>query len=137
MAAEKGSAFLLKISDNGSPANFVTVGGLRTTSLAINSETVDITTKQSGGWRTLLSGAGIRTVSVAGAGIFTDSAAERQIQSLALLGEGNDYELVFESGDKFSGRFHIAQLEYAGDFNGERNYNLRLESSGPVAFLAA
>lgn len=137
MAAEKGSAFLLKMSDNATPANFTTIGGLRTTSLAINSETVDITSKQSGGWRTLLSGAGIRSVSVAGAGIFTDSAAERQAQAAALAGDGHDYELAFESGDKFSGNFHITQLEYAGDFNGERNYSLRLESSGPVLFVAA
>lgn len=137
MAAEKGSAFLLKISDNGSPVAFSTVGGMRTTSLAINSDMVDITNKESGGWRALLSGAGVRTVSVTGSGIFTDSTAEQQVQSLALSGTINDYELVFESGDKFTGRFQVTQLEYAGDFNGERNYSLRLESAGPVALVTA
>ncbi|RME64310.1 MAG: hypothetical protein D6782_08530 [Alphaproteobacteria bacterium] len=62
MAAEKGSAFLLKISDGGAPAVFTTVGGMRTTSLAINAEAVDITNKESGGWRALLGGAGVQTM---------------------------------------------------------------------------
>jgi predicted secreted protein len=33
------------------------------------------------------------------------------------------------------GRFLVSRLEYAGDFNGERNYTLALESSGEVASL--
>jgi predicted secreted protein len=33
------------------------------------------------------------------------------------------------------GRFLVARLEYAGDFNGERNYSLALESSGAVTSL--
>ena len=39
-------------------------------------EAVNVTTKDSGGWRELLSGAGVRSVSVSAAGIFTGSAAE-------------------------------------------------------------
>ena len=30
------------------------------------------------------------------------------------------------------GDFLVTRLEYAGDFNGERNYTLTLESSGEV-----
>lgn len=60
MAAEKGSAFLLKVGDGAMPPVFTTVAGLRTTQLTINSDTVVITNKGSGGWRELLSGAGFR-----------------------------------------------------------------------------
>jgi predicted secreted protein len=31
-----------------------------------------------------------------------------------------------------TGQFLVQRLEYAGDFNGERNYALQLESSGGV-----
>ena len=135
MAAERGSAFLLKIAALPERTSFVTVAGLKTTQLSINGDAVAITNKGSGGWRELLSGAGVRSVSVAASGIFTGSAAEIQLRSLALTGDIECYELSFESGERMQGRFLITRLEYAGDFNGERNYTLALESSGPVESL--
>ncbi len=33
------------------------------------------------------------------------------------------------------GRFLVTRLEYSGDFNGERNYTVALESSGQVQSL--
>ncbi len=66
------------------------------------------------------------------AGIFLGSAAEGRIRANALAGTLDDYELSFEDGEKLRGRFLIQRLDYAGDFNGERNYALQLESSGQV-----
>lgn len=132
MAVEKGSAFLLKIGDGGSPVVYATLAGLRTTQLSVNGEAVNVTSKDSGGWRELLAGAGVRSVSVAGAGVFTGSAAETRLRGHALGGLIDDYELSFESGEKMRGRFLVTRLDYAGDYNGERNYTLSLESSGVV-----
>jgi predicted secreted protein len=53
MGAEKGSAFLLKVGDGGSPAVYATVAGLRATQLSVNGEAVNVTSKDSGGWREL------------------------------------------------------------------------------------
>ena len=49
-----------------------------------------------------------------------------------LNGTLDAYELSFEDGEKLRGAFLVQRLDYAGDFNGERNYTLQLESSGPV-----
>lgn len=133
MTAQKGSAFLLKISDGETPPAYQTVAGLRTTQMTVSGDTVVVTHKQSGGWRELLSGAGIRSVSVTAAGIFLGSEAEAQVRANALAGTLDDYELSFEDGEKLRGRFLIQRLDYAGDFNGERTYSLQLESSGAVA----
>ncbi len=132
MPAEKGSAFLLKIGNGASPPAYQTVAGLRTTQLSVNGEAVNVTTKDSGGWRELLSGAGVRSVSVSAAGIFTGSAAELRVKGHALAGTLDDYELSFESGERLRGRFLVTRLDYAGDYNGERSYTLALESSGAV-----
>ena len=105
---------------------YTTVAGLRTTQLSINGDAVVITNKGSGGWRDLLSGAGVRSVSVSGAGVFTGSVAETRIKSNALSGVLDDYELSFESGERMRGKFLVARLDYAGDFNGERSYTLAL-----------
>jgi len=135
MPAEKGSAFLLKIGDGGASPAYATIAGLRTTQLSINGEVVNVTSKDSGGWRELLSGAGVRSVSVSGAGIFTGSDAETRLRAHALGGVIDNYELSFESGERMRGRFLVSRLDYAGDYNGERNYTLSLESSGVVASL--
>ena len=132
MSVERGSAFLLKVGNGATPVVYQTVAGLRTTQLSVNGEMVAITSKDSGGWRELLSGAGVRSVSVSGAGIFTGSAAEVRIKGNALSGAIDDYRLTFESGETMTGRFLVTRLDYAGDYNGERSYTLSLESSGAV-----
>jgi predicted secreted protein len=71
-------------------------------------------------------------VSVSAAGIFLGSAAEAQVRANAMAGTLDDYELSFEDGEKLRGSFLIQRLDYAGDFNGERNYTMQLESSGAV-----
>ena len=63
------------------------------------------------------------------------SAAETRVKTSALSGVLDDYELSFESGERLRGKFLVARLDYAGDFNGERSYTLSLESSGPVVSL--
>ena len=133
MAAEKGSAFLLKIgTTSGGVTSYATVAGLKTTNLSINGETVVVTNKMSGGWRELLSGGGVRSVSVSASGIFTGSAAEHQVRDLALNGDLSPYQLSFESGAVMEGQFLVSRLEYSGDYNGERTYTIALESSGTV-----
>jgi TP901-1 family phage major tail protein len=132
MGIEKGSAFLLKIGDGAAPLLFTTVAGLRTTQMSVNAETVVVTNQGSGGWRELLSGAGVRSVTLSGSGVFTGSAAEARLKANALGGIIDDYRVSFESGETITGRFLISRLDYAGDFNGERTYALTLESSGAV-----
>jgi TP901-1 family phage major tail protein len=132
MPAQKGSAFLLKIGNGAAPVVYATVAGLRTTQMSINGDAVVVTHKESGGWRDILSGAGTRSVSVSAAGIFLGSTAEATVRANALAGAVNDYELSFEDGEKLRGKFLVQRLDYAGDFNGERNYTLQLESSGAV-----
>ena len=133
MTAQKGSAFLLKVGDGATPPAYRTVAGLRTTQMSVNGDTVVVTHKESGGWRELLSGAGVRSVSVCASGIFLGSAAEASLRANALAGLVDAYELSFEDGEKLRGRFLVQRLDYAGDFNGERNYSVVLESSGAVA----
>src|SRR4051794_41838453 len=78
MAAERGSAFLLKIGDGAATPAYATVAGLKTTQLSVNGDAVAITNKGSGGGRGLLFGARVRCGSGAASGNFTGSAGEAQ-----------------------------------------------------------
>ena len=137
MAAEKGHAFVLKVGDGASTETFATVGGMRSTGITINNELVDITDKDSDKWRELLTGAGFTTVTVSGSGVFKDTASEASVRTKALAATVDNYEIVFESGDKFEGAFLVSSLEYTGDHNGARMYSITLENSGTVTYTAA
>lgn len=146
MAAQKGSAMLLKIDQSGTPT---TVGGLRSTGITFNDEAVDITNKDSLGMRTLLAGGGTQSVSISGSGVFTDSATEQAVRtayfaqantsdgSAAQTAAFEDFQVIVPDLGTFTGTFMIATMGYTGEFNGEVTYDLTLESSGYVTFAAA
>ena len=124
MAAGKGSSFLLKDNSTGTPA---TIGGLRSTSMTINGEAVDITTKDSNAFissgndkaRDLLQGGGVRSMTISASGVFTDSSTENILRGFAFDGAIQNYDLIFSDGSKISGTFLITSYERAGEFNGE------------------
>ena len=135
MAAQKGSAVLIKQTISGTPT---TIGGLRSSSLTINEETVDVTSKDSSANRTLLANGGITSMSISGSGVFTDSAAAVAFRSAA-RGASTFQTFTFIVPDlgSYAGLFQVASLEYAGEYNGEVTYSFSLESSGAIAFSAA
>jgi TP901-1 family phage major tail protein len=141
MAAQKGSALLLKIgADNSAAASadtYTTVGGLRSTSITHNEEAVDVTTKDSSGVRELLANGGIQTVSISGSGVFTDAASETTLEGAFAASAFSNFNVIVPDFGTYEGKFMIASLEYAGEYNGEVTYSVTLESSGSVTFTAA
>lgn len=137
MAAQKGSALLLKVGDGGSPETFTTVGGLRSTSISLNDEAVDVSNKDSSNNRELLANGGIQSLSVSGSGVFTDAASEATIRTNFGGSSFSNYQVVLPDFGTYEGAFMIASLEYSGEYNGEVTYSVTLESSGSVTFTAA
>ena len=142
MPAGKGSSFLLKDNSTGTPA---TIGGLRSTSMTINGEAVDITSKDSNAFissgndkaRDLLQGGGVRSMTLSASGVFTDSSTENILRGFAFDGAIQNYDLVFSDGSKISGAFLITSYERAGEFNGEETFSCTLESSGTITYTNA
>ena len=135
MAAQSGATFILHQGDGGSPEVFtVTLGMFRTNSLVINGEAVDITDKDSSGWRTLLTGGGIKSMTVSGSGVFTDTAAEETVRSQMFAQTLNNYQVRSGSTEIFQGAFQITSYERSGDHNAEEQISITLESSGAITF---
>ena len=135
MAAQKGSAVLIKQTISGTPT---TIGGLRSSSITINDEMVDVTNKDSSNNRTLLAQAGVFSMSISGSGVFTDSAAEIAFRSAALNAATlQTFSFIIPDLGTYSGTFQVTSLEYAGEYNGEASYTFTLESSGAITFSAA
>ena len=137
MAAQKGKDILLKIGDGAVQEAFVTVAGLRARTLSLNAKTIDATDSDSTGrWRELLAGAGVRSASVSGSGVFRDSAADALVRDAFFAQEARNWRLILPDFGTLEGRFLVASLDYAGDHEGEVTFALTLASAGPVAFSA-
>jgi TP901-1 family phage major tail protein len=131
MAVQKGRDMLLKISDG---AAFVTVAGLRARTVSLNAKTVDVTDSGSGGWRELLAGAGVRSLSVSGSGVFRDAASDALMREAFFAQAPAGWQVIVPAFGVFEGPFFIAALEYAGQHDGEASFALTLASAGEVSF---
>ncbi len=136
MAVQNGKDLLLKVdlSDDG---QFETVAGLRATRISFNAETVDVTSLDStGGWRELLSGAGVKSAAISGSGVFRDAASDARARQIFFDGETPDFQVVIPDFGVVEGPFQITGIEYAGSHNGEATYQLSLASAGALEFVA-
>ena len=134
MAAQKGRDLLLKVDSTGAGV-FVTVAGLRNRSLSLNARPVDITNADSvNGWREILEGAGIKSASLSGTGVFRDDAADETVRGYFFNGSVRNWQLIVPGFGIIQGAFQITALEYAGEYDGEVTYSLALESAGQLNF---
>lgn len=136
MAAQNGKDLLIKIDMNGA-GQFETVAGLRATRLSFNAESVDVTSLESlGGWRELLAGAGVRSATIAGSGVFKDAATDERVRQIFFDGLVPAFQVIIPGFGTVEGPFQITGIDYAGSYNGEATYEVTLASAGEVTFVA-
>lgn len=134
MGAQNGKDLLIKVDMDGS-GTFQTVAGLRATRISFNAETVDVTNSESvGGWRELLAGAGVRSASLTGSGVFKDEATDDRMRGVFFNNLQPNYEVIIPDFGTITGAFQLTSLEYAGNHNGEATYELALASAGALSF---
>ena len=135
MTAQRGKDLLLKIGDGGTPESFATVAGLRSTTLAFNAQTVDVTNADSVDlWRELLAGAGVKSAQVSGSGVFKDAASDAAIRAAFFNQTLSNWQVAIPSFGTVSGPFQITALHYDGPYDGELKLSLTLASAGALAF---
>ena len=136
MAVQNGKDLLIKLDLNGA-GQFETIAGLRATRISFNAETVDVTSLESqGGWRELLAGAGVKSASISGSGVFRDAATDARARQIFFEAEMPRFQVIIPSFGIVEGRFQITSIEYAGSHNGEATYELTMASAGVLAFTA-
>lgn len=136
MVAQNGKDLLIKLDLTGG-GTYTTIAGLRATRISFNAETVDVTSLESqGGWRELLGGAGVRSASVSGSGVFVDANTDDRARQIFLQGTVEQFQVIIPSFGIVEGPFQITAIEYAGSYNGEATYELSLASAGALSFTA-
>ena len=109
--------------------------GVKTKSVTINNEPIDITSDDDNGFRTMLADAGTMSVDMSVEGVVKDN-------QLVLLATG-DGDLIkacsidFPGVGTISGDFFIASLELGAPHNDQATFTASLQSSGAFTFSAA
>lgn len=136
MTAQEGRELLLKVAADG--GGFTTVAGLRARSISLNASTVDITHGESTGqWRELLAGAGVKSASVSGQGIFKDQPSDEATRAAFFAQSAKTWQVILPDFGTLEGPFQITALQFAGTHDGEMTYDLALESAGAISFTGA
>jgi len=135
MAMQRGKDILLKMEEPAGSSTYLTMAGLRARTISLNAKTVDATNADSiGEWRELLPGAGVKSISVSGSGVFTDDAADEAVRSAFFAQEARNWQVIIPAFGTLQGAMQIAALEYSGEFDGEAVYSLTLASAGVISF---
>lgn len=136
MGAQNGKDLLIKVDMDGF-GSFETIAGLRATRVSFNAESVDVTSLESqGGWRELLSGAGVRSANLSGSGVFRDADTDERARQLFFDGETPDFQVVIPDFGIVEGPFQVTSIEYSGSHNGEATYEMAMASAGALTFTA-
>ncbi|MFT4783213.1 MAG: TP901-1 family phage major tail protein [Paracoccaceae bacterium] len=134
MGAQNGKDLLIKLDMDGLGA-FFTVAGLRATRISFNAESVDVTSIESaGGWRELLGGAGVKSASISGSGVFKDAATDERARQIFFDAETPVFQVIVPDFGIVEGAFQITSIEYSGNHNGEATYELSMASAGMLTF---
>ncbi len=136
MVAQNGKDLLVKVDMTGT-GTFQTIAGLRATRVAFNAESVDVTSLESqGGWRELLSGAGVKSAAISGSGVFKDEGTDERARQLFFDGETPDFQVIIPDFGIIEGAFQVTAIEYSGTHNGEATYEMSMASAGALTFTA-
>lgn len=127
----KGRTVAVKRGAGGSE---VLVAGVRTKSVQIGAESIDITNDDSAQWAEKLQDAGQVAVTISVSGV----AKNHTLLSESLATGDRSQSTIFEypGGDKVSGDFFLASYSENGEYNGAALFEAEFQSNGAVTFTA-
>lgn len=136
MAAQAGKFVLIKDDSDGG-GTFVTLTGMRSKSLTINGETIDVTDSDSANLhRELLDGGGVTSMSISGSGPYKAGAGEKRCIGRALSKAIVDHQFIVPGLGTYEGLFQTTQATISGEYNGEVQVQYSFESAGEITFTA-
>ncbi len=137
MAAQTGRTALVKLDNTGS-GSFQTIGGVRTRSLKIDSEAVDVTNSDSTNqWRELLAAAGVKSMEITCNGVFTDDAYINQCIAYVNACTIREWQFIHSALGTFEGLFQVTSFSVGAEYNGAVTYDFTLASAGEIVFTGS
>lgn len=112
-----------------------TIASLRTRTVTLNNEPVDVTTDDAEGFRTLLAEPGTKTLDISCEGLTTDATLLTAAMSGTDILEA--YSILFPAIGTLAGDFVITSFEVGAAYNEASTFSASLQSAGEFTFTAA
>jgi len=125
----KGALFLLEVEID---SVFTVLAAMRTTTMTVNNETVDVTSKGDL-QRELLENCGIQSVSIKAQGCISSADSYKKISYAANTGTLLNCKINSNNVEIFAGAFIISGFETSGEYNKEGLYSITLESADSLS----
>lgn len=111
------------------------VAAMRTKTVTVNNEAVDITSDDDSGYRKLLEEPGQKQIDMSVEGLMSDDALiDKAVNGTALVEE---YTIELPSGATIVGDFRFNNLELGAEYNAAITFTAEVQSSGEYTFTAA
>jgi TP901-1 family phage major tail protein len=133
MAKYCGKDLLLQMGNGASPEVFTTIGAMKSNSLTINNEKVDVTTKDDMAWQALLA-CGVRSMAVTASGPISSDVVQKALELAANTSPIKNFKIVTGRLDVYQGSFLIGSFARSGEHNGAEQWTLSLDSAGAIAY---
>ena len=137
MAAQQGSDLILKLGDAASPEVFTAVAGVTTKGISFANGTLDVTTDDESGIRTLLAGKYAMAGTVTASGVCKDEAVFGALRTNFLAGTAHNYTMTVPgatSNGVYSFNAVTTTLEETGETDGAVSFSITLESTAAITF---
>ena len=120
----------------GSP--LVAVGALRTKTMSIANEAIDVTSDDDAGFRKLLQDPGTKTLDISIEGVVKDIASFNALMALAVSGTDvmENVSLLFPAIGTIAGEFVISGLEIGAPYNEAATFSATLQSAGAYTYTS-
>jgi TP901-1 family phage major tail protein len=134
-ATRSGAAIVMDDTEVGMVVDkFVGIGGLRSKSMNLSAEGIDISSEDSDEWKVMLDKAGIRSMEISGSGIHNNADVFQGLVTKFLANELVCMMFVeAKTGRLYEGCFKLTSLEVSGDYDAESSYSISAASSGAIS----
>ena len=125
------------VLSQGSP--LVAVAALRTKTMTMANEPVDVTSDDDAGFRKLLADPGNKTLDISVEGVAKDVASFSALLTLATSGTDilDSFSLLFPGIGTIAGEFVVSSFEVGAPYNEAATFSCTLQSAGAYTFTAA
>ena len=130
--AYKGRDFVLQMGDGATSETFTTVGALRTTSMSINNNPIDITNVTSNGWQEMLEDGGTQSIEISADGVVSNESQFPTFETAAHNRTKHNFKLVSGNSVSRTGAFVISSYSESGSHGDALTFNVTLQSDGEI-----
>ncbi len=131
-----GRAYTVSMENTLGGGTYTVIGGVRSKSMTINNEVIDISDGDDDTWKKLLEG-GIRSLAASVSGLVSNNSAFEQLQDKVFAGNIWRLKFAYADGDTMIGLFQITSLEQHGDYNGAQMFSASFASADTPVLTAA